>query len=280
MIKGNYTQSGGLKVLQKDAEVIQNEAHEAIEQMIAALGSGYVLSGIEVTANPDFTLDLTAGYVVLDGKILRFDGATNVDVTSSSKYLKKGPLIQTSERTYYNGTQRFVFEEYKAVVTSISGGTESLAISTTILRYAEFATYFINIPILKQRIALPANGPWRVVGSAGQPTFGTGWTNASMPLNSVSVETGSPVSFMKDANNFIHLRGYAAYTGADNVPIFILPEGFRPNAHVVLPTFSLGISENNVDTIVKPNGEVFCANNVINAQDPVLGLESVVFFAG
>jgi hypothetical protein len=66
-------------------------------------------------------------------------------------------------------------------------------------------------------------GPWHIVGHAGEPTFGTGWTQSS------SAGGQGLVAFRKDSNGQVYLTGWGEFTGSWNgTPMFTLPAGYRP----------------------------------------------------
>jgi hypothetical protein len=67
--------------------------------------------------------------------------------------------------------------------------------------------------------SLAAPEAWHEVGAAGQPGFLNSWANATGAFH------GEPVSFYKDHEGVVHLRGQAVSgTGV----MFHLPPGFRP----------------------------------------------------
>lgn len=61
---------------------------------------------------------------------------------------------------------------------------------------------------------------WHLVGAPGEPQFENNWTSFGVIINY------SPVSFLKDREGFVHLRGEP---GEGTLPcIFRLPVGYRP----------------------------------------------------
>lgn len=75
---------------------------------------------------------------------------------------------------------------------------------------------------------------WHVVGSAGEPAFASG---ASAYSSGSPVLDFGPVSFMKDKEGFVHLKGIV--TAGTSGALFTLPPGYRPASGraVVLTTF-------------------------------------------
>jgi hypothetical protein len=70
--------------------------------------------------------------------------------------------------------------------------------------------------------SLSAPEGWHEVGASGQPAFENGWTNTAGVVHS------EPVSFYKDHEGVVHLRG-EAISGTTPI-IFHLPPGFRPSS--------------------------------------------------
>ncbi len=69
----------------------------------------------------------------------------------------------------------------------------------------------------------------RLVGEAGEPPFGAGYTNFGGAF--------TPVGFYKDGFGVVHLQGLAAGPAAGTV--FTLPEGYRP-AGIVYDNIATG----------------------------------------
>jgi len=77
--------------------------------------------------------------------------------------------------------------------------------------------------VFKAAIAafMAATEDWHLVGTGGNPSFGSGWTNYNAGYN--------PVAFYRDAFNRVHLRGLVAVSGGPaSGTIFTLPDGYRP----------------------------------------------------
>lgn len=80
--------------------------------------------------------------------------------------------------------------------------------------------------------AADAVGPWHVVGAAGEPAFGAGWSNFNAGWGTAR--------FMK-IGNYVYLQGLVQRTSGTNTTIFTLPAGFtntNGNTHTPCPTAS------------------------------------------
>jgi hypothetical protein len=66
------------------------------------------------------------------------------------------------------------------------------------------------------------------VGSPGEPTFGSGWSNESPA-------TESTAAFFKDPFGIVHLKGIVTGGGLSTT-IFFLPSSYRPTKYVCIPT--------------------------------------------
>jgi hypothetical protein len=90
--------------------------------------------------------------------------------------------------------------------------------------------------------------PQHVIGTAGEPAFESGFSDAG---------PGSSPSFWKDDAGVVHLRGAVeSGTATDNDPIFTLPPGYRPRAPYA--DFVVAGTVGNYNTLsVEDTGEVF-----------------------
>jgi hypothetical protein len=66
---------------------------------------------------------------------------------------------------------------------------------------------------------------WHEVDSPGEPVFKNGWTNTG-PATDVTA------AFFKDPYGVVHLKGLI-FGGTNGMPIFVLPDGYRPSKNVV-----------------------------------------------
>ena len=71
----------------------------------------------------------------------------------------------------------------------------------------------------------------RLVGAAGQPAFGTGWSNVGGSFQTAG--------FYKDPFGVVHLQGDVKSTGASST-IFVLPPGYCPTAVENFPVYGNG----------------------------------------
>jgi hypothetical protein len=118
------------------------------------------------------------------------------------------------------------------------------------------------------RIAAPE--AWHVVGAPGAPPFENGWKTFGTIINY------PPVSFMKDHEGFVHLRGAAA---EGTLPcVFKLPSGYRPAQKEGIANVTQGSGQVpgrvNID---EENGSVCFTAGYGNVLAPLSG---IVFLAG
>ena len=278
MKKGRYSLAGGLPVKQNDLALIQDEGAEALRAFLIGLKPNYVLNGIQISELPNGSEVLTSGFAFINGEVLRFDSVPIIR-TINSYWLVKSAAVLSNARIYRNGQNQEVFSEAKAVLVTANQANSiamgSAGFDTVNTTFAKA----IDIEEVKRRLALPVNGPWRAVGSAGNPVFETDWQNlANISLNETLV-TPSPVSFRKDTTGIVHLRGAAEYTGSSQSgTVYTLPSGFRPTADLLY----YGIGESGggsalFDTrliIVKSNGDV-----MTNFFSKSVFFEGISFFA-
>jgi hypothetical protein len=111
---------------------------------------------------------------------------------------------------------------------------------------------------------------WRVVGAAGQPPFENGWSTFGLGIGN------SPVSFLRDRQGFVHLRGEVA--GGTLPCVFRLPAGYRPASNEGFSTVTQNAKGELVPTRInlESSGEVCFTSGFGNA---VASLSGVVFLA-
>jgi Collagen triple helix repeat (20 copies). len=63
------------------------------------------------------------------------------------------------------------------------------------------------------------SNPWHVIGAAGEPAFGAGWSNVG--------GTWQTARYMK-IGDFVYLQGTVQRTSGTNLTMFTLPSGYRP----------------------------------------------------
>jgi len=119
------------------------------------------------------------------------------------------------------------------------------------------------------QIAAPE--PWHIVGAAGEPAFMNNWSTFGLIIND------SPVSFLKDRQGFVHLRG-EVHEGT--LPcIFRLPSGFRPAQGEGFPTITQNEKAELIPTRVNIDDEgLVCFTN--GFANVIGSLSGVVFLAG
>jgi hypothetical protein len=148
---------------------------------------------------------------------------------------------------------------------------------------------------------LAAPEPLRVVGTAGEPTFGNGGDGDCGWVDNNGFLGGMPVTFFKDRDGVVHLSGIAAAAngsggdgacdnsgGVDELlndfRIFTLPPGYRPPRPIQIVTSSFGAFRTLViggETDMAVGGQTFPAGAVIetNGMTGPVALEGLSFRA-
>lgn len=97
--------------------------------------------------------------------------------------------------------------------------------------------------------------PWHVVGAAGEPAFGTGWSNQYAP------GSGPQTRFRKMPSGLVLLAGSAQSTGA-GATVLTLPVGYRPSAQGSWPhAFWNGSARITGIISVQTDGQIRVWNN-------------------
>ncbi len=106
----------------------------------------------------------------------------------------------------------------------------------------------------------PPEAP-RIVGSAGQPPFASGWKSDT---------NFAPISFYKDREGVVHLNGLADGNETSFV-VFNLPSGYRPETRLFFSNF--GYSGATWPVYVDGNGDVK------SGSDTEISLSGITFRA-
>ncbi len=109
-----------------DFLTIQDEAMTIWEGMFGQFGD-FIISGLNITDNGDGTYNISSGLVMLDGKVRRFYGATNVNLPI---YLIAAE--QTTSREYlYGGVKPAIVEYLATYQTTQPVGVNYMTINPT-----------------------------------------------------------------------------------------------------------------------------------------------------
>jgi hypothetical protein len=109
--------------------------------------------------------------------------------------------------------------------------------------------------------------PWHEVGAPAEPPFGTGWSNVSVARSA---------GFYKDPFNVVRLRGEAIGPPGSSVPVFVLPEDYRPSRALVIPIVGLAAGSFNPHVVIVPDGRVFVGGT---SRNDFIYLDGVSFRA-
>ena len=120
--------------------------------------------------------------------------------------------------------------------------------------------------------------PWHEVGTAGEPTFGSGWGNYG--------PNDASTAFFKDRIGMVHVKGRvsrASNTDNTNRTVFQLPLGYRPPKTVALPatTYTSGPGYNRSAFVTVDSGgsvKVYCEDT--SAYCWIFSLDGVAFRPG
>lgn len=112
---------------------LQSEVMGVQNSLFKNLGHDLVLSGCAVTDNLNGTVNLSAGYVYVDGEIMRFAGANNVAYGSGAKALIKGASINTDPRNFADESAKNTYKETFAIVGDTSNSAVQIVVKNTAL---------------------------------------------------------------------------------------------------------------------------------------------------
>ena len=128
---------------------------------------------------------------------------------------------------------------------------------------------------------MAASEAFHLVGATGEPAFQHSWQDGLNPAD-------EPLSFYKDREGIVHLRG-SIYGGPPNNVIFQLPSGYRPASGKFAFLTAACECSTGQTTILAIAGSGFAANvdggvSVLNGSFPQttsrLYLDGISFRAG
>jgi hypothetical protein len=114
---------------------------------------------------------------------------------------------------------------------------------------------------------------WKTVGAAGQPGFGSGWTN-------YDPNTYHPVQFMKHPlDGLIYMRGAAQANPWSPNPVFTLPAKYRPAQVLALGAYIYTdfLTWATTTMLINPDGTVVQNLPVQQGNVIQLSLDGVFF---
>ena len=118
-------------------------------------------------------------------------------------------------------------------------------------------------------LVYPVNEDWHYVGEAGEPAFGTSWSNAAADNN---------LAFRIREAGVVDIQGYVENTAAPTAPtsgsLFTLPAGYRPSAKTFQGMATVSTDDGMDGLIISPvvvatSGAVFLPS--VNT-DPVFDI--------
>jgi hypothetical protein len=110
------------------------------------------------------------------------------------------------------------------------------------------------------------------VGEPGQPAFENGWSTFGIIIKQ------APVSFLKDREGFVHLRGEAE--GGTSQCVFTLPEGYRPAQSEGFPTVTQNAKAELLPTRINVESQSGSVCFTAGFANVIASLSGVTFLAG
>jgi hypothetical protein len=234
-MKELLSKPGGQGMFIDDLVTLQKEALAGCEQILHNL-QPCVLSGCEVSQNPDLTYNITSGYVWLGLKIRFFSGET--DIASG----QLSPIdAEETFRPFADASNKAIFKNYYAIITAIDASPSPIKVSPSgVLRITlqdALEVYLSN----KASVAYVNNQlnfkidktqeTWRRVGTAGNPAYQNYFSDYLYPpLN-------SGLFFRKTQWGSVQFKGNMQ-TGALSdafLPFLTLPPDYRPSFRIEVP---------------------------------------------
>lgn len=239
---------GGMPLNLEDFVWLDSCIRDAFKGLTSAFGGNFTLSGCELDL---FAGTYAAGYVVMDGEILKVDGG-------SIPALSPGDILYWTLDLSYDsgGTETFgngnVNDTYEYRKARMVAGTPSVGeMPITVPTLLDYISQYVQ---LNGAFALKKQEDWILVGTNGAPAFENGWVDYN------SAQFGQ-LRFMKDNFGFVTITGaVGSGTVGSTTPIFHLPVGYRPayQESYIVPADNLAIPGGNAfhRIIIYPDGKV------------------------
>lgn len=219
----DWLQNGGFPELLDDLDFDQKAVREAISGFASGFGVGedqsFILSGCVLSSGA-----YGAGFICLNGEVLRFDGVTapTVPVGSAAVW----GVLETNDangtKTMENATIREAYKVRRAKIEVVTIAqatgrfwvTPRVTIGTKIAKMVELQLEFA-----------PNKAPdWKTVGATGNiPFYNNGGTVAWGHAFGAGI---CPAQYRLWPSGLVELRGIIQGSGVSS--FFILPPGYRP----------------------------------------------------
>ncbi len=207
-----------MPLLLDDLAFISNGLSEALEQLVKGfeITGSYVLSGCVFSgASPN--IQISEGWLVLGGEVCYFAGITGMSTLSDLDHFKKATSydpagLKTFADAVAKDTYQIITAEFQHTGVAPTDAPNSLTLG--------------NYTTLAQLISATANDALAAAqeGWTAVPAFSNAWESSG---------TGDDaVSYMKDKQGFVHLKGFLGGESATNGLAFTLPAGYRPSSAI------------------------------------------------
>jgi hypothetical protein len=200
----------------------------------------FIISGCVATVDPGVDVDVTAGYIFLNGEIIQVEAQTVLDsgTTDLYKYVKTTTYDPNGDKTFNNSVARQTWAKNRGIVTAATA-----PILTTELDVVNGDRLESKIiALLRALTAASATDALEGIirkSTVAETQAGTSDTGAVTPLKlrthttwtAPSLATGytGTVEYMRDNLGFIHFKGTIIKSGSpSSKTVFTLPVGFRP----------------------------------------------------
>lgn len=258
--------NNGFSFRTDDLRWLTDSFTDSIQAFFSAFGgtapNSYRLSGCNISIQHVYTIVTTAGYIVLNGEVLKVDAHS---VTVEAGHTAKWDVEETNDvagtklDSLGNSHQCYLVRKGKLVDTVVS----------TPPTYMPYNAEFIHEKI--KNLVNATEEAWHYVGTFGNPAFENGWEN-----------TGSNVEdlrFKKTVDGRVQIEGHIRNDNFSSL-IFTLPEGYRPTKYREIQTYLLSSTDVYYPVLVEitdtGNVQLFLLNGGPNGT-VVVGLDNIRF---
>lgn len=178
----------------------------------------------------------------INGKLIKSNTVTGKKLkkdTLGAREIKESKLAKVPRAT--RADVAGVAERAASANTATSAGTARRADTAASATTAATATSAANATDAGMLDGVDSTGflrstppeAYREVGTAGQPGFGAGWTNAGA--------SDTTAAFFKDPFGIVHLKGAVARVAGASL-IYTLPAGYTPTKNACFPTVNAAVN--------------------------------------
>lgn len=97
--------------------------YQAFNNLLRGFGDNFIVQGV-VASGTTPNVEITEGWVILDGELIKVDAQTGINTTTNNKFVKETTFNSRGTKTFLNGSIAETYEINRAVVQGTSGNLD------------------------------------------------------------------------------------------------------------------------------------------------------------